>query len=652
MAGAVQPPPVNLLDTLSAWWASDTFGVILLTPLLLAGAQPGALTPIKNRPREFIVWAVTTATAGSFIFFYQITINGTKPSLLSLALIPVIWATMRFAFIGMTLSTFTTGFGAILGLAMKLGPIDHPARRAELVQVSLFIVTVLSVSWFVWWLECKRDHLEATLRERDCENRALLDAIPDLIFTNRRDGEYLDFRASDPTMLFVPAELFLGRKIPDILPQPVADQFMKAIADTLDSGARQEVSYSLPIAGTERHFEARLAPCGEDRVVSLVRDITTREQMETALRVSEARYQRAERGTHDGLWERNVITDHDYRSARWREILGYGPHDLLTNSDAIRQLIHPEDRERVQSLTEINLLTGKPFSVEMRMRHKNGEYIWVLSRGVIERDTEGKPLYISGSIGDITKRKRLETDTNALLEKAREVAEMRARFISVASHGFRTPMTVVKTSMESLHHHFDRLAPARREDIFRRIDFALNHMTELLDDVLVLNRLDTTQPRLELESIELRPFADRVVEEIRISDHEAHRFEIHLAAGPTSFVTAGNLLREILSNLVGNAVRYSPSGTLVTVRLEANDERLRIAVEDQGIGIVPADRTRIFEAFERGSNVGQIAGTGLGLNIAKRMTESLGGTIAAAPLEPGGTRFTLELPGVTAPDQS
>jgi signal transduction histidine kinase len=102
-----------------------------------------------------------------------------------------------------------------------------------------------------------------------------------------------------------------------------------------------------------------------------------------------------------------------------------------------------------------------------------------------------------------------------------------------------------------------------------------------------------------------------------------------------------SLLHHVFSNLLSNAVRYSPSGTTVRVRLEAGAEQVRVVVEDEGIGILPADRVRIFEPFERGSNVGNIQGTGLGLNIVKRMTTLLGGTIAVESGGTEGTRFTV-----------
>jgi signal transduction histidine kinase len=246
-------------------------------------------------------------------------------------------------------------------------------------------------------------------------------------------------------------------------------------------------------------------------------------------------------------------------------------------------------------------------------------------------------------VRDITARKRLEAETAALLEKEHQVSDMKTRFISVTSHEFRTPMAAAMGSVELLANHLDQLAPAKRAELFARINTSLHRMTEMLDDILTLNRMDADRMEVRLQSIDIALFLRNVVEEIRLGDRDAHRFELHTPEGLPPFPTDVHLLHHILANLLSNAVRYSPAGKLVTVTMEVGATGLRLIVADQGIGIPPADRARIFEPFERGSNVGHIKGTGLGLNIVKRMTQLLGGTVRLDSVEGGGSRFTVEL---------
>lgn len=245
---------------------------------------------------------------------------------------------------------------------------------------------------------------------------------------------------------------------------------------------------------------------------------------------------------------------------------------------------------------------------------------------------------------DITGHKRLEAEIAANLEKERQVSAMKTRFISVTSHEFRTPMAAAMVSVDTLQNHLEQLAPAKRTELFGRIHTSMRRMTTMLDEVLVLSRMDAGRSRLNLEPIAPVAFTEAVIAEVQAGDRAAHRFEFHAEGSAGPFVTEPNLLHQILSNLLSNAVRYSPAGTPIVTSLAADCAGVRVTVEDRGIGIPEADRARIFEPFERGSNVGNIKGTGLGLNIVQRMTEKLGGTIAYEAVPVGGSRFILILP--------
>jgi signal transduction histidine kinase len=250
---------------------------------------------------------------------------------------------------------------------------------------------------------------------------------------------------------------------------------------------------------------------------------------------------------------------------------------------------------------------------------------------------------------DITARKRLEAETAALLEREYQVSAMKTRFISVTSHEFRTPLTAIMTSAELLANHHDRLAPEKRKQYFERIFASLQRMTVMLDDVLTLNRMDAHRTELQLASIELGLVMQAIVQEIQTSDRQAHPFTLQVPAPGMRFVTDPKLFHHILSNLASNAARYSPAGQPVIIRAQCDEWRLQLVIEDRGIGVPAGDRSRIFEPFERGSNVGNIKGTGLGLNIVKRMTELLGGTITLEDVEGGGSRFVLFFPLLALP---
>ena len=247
-------------------------------------------------------------------------------------------------------------------------------------------------------------------------------------------------------------------------------------------------------------------------------------------------------------------------------------------------------------------------------------------------------------VRDITIRKNLEAEIAAMLERERQVSEMKTRFISVTSHEFRTPMAAAMGSIELLHNHFDRLTPEKREELFGRVDTAMHRLTEMLDDVLTLSRIDAGRVKLELASLDLARFIPGVIDEVRLGDRDNHRYEFKIEGTGTVFPSDSHLLHHIVSNLLSNGARYSPAGTLITTTLQCTAETARITVVDEGIGIPTEDQVRLFAPFERGSNVGNIKGTGLGLSIVKRKTELLGGTVSLESSVNRGSRFTVEFP--------
>jgi PAS domain S-box-containing protein len=294
------------------------------------------------------------------------------------------------------------------------------------------------------------------------------------------------------------------------------------------------------------------------------------------------------------------------------------------------------------------LTRGEVWTGELRNRSKNGELI--LESAVIAPvvDDHGRATHYVALKDDITAQRRATAETAAQLEKEHQISEMKTRFISLTSHEFRTPLAAALGSVEILANHLDRLDPAKRTELLARIASSLHRMDEMLDEMLLLNRIDANRVEVKPSPVDLRSFLASEIEEIRLGDRDGHRFAFHPSGDGAPFVTDPGLLHHMISNLLSNAVRYSRGDTLVTVHLDVTAGHLRVTIEDEGIGIPEKDRPRLFEAFERGSNVGTIKGTGLGLNIVKRMTELLGGTITLEPSTGVGSRFTLQLPPLPA----
>lgn len=250
-------------------------------------------------------------------------------------------------------------------------------------------------------------------------------------------------------------------------------------------------------------------------------------------------------------------------------------------------------------------------------------------------------------VRDITERKRAESDIRTALERERELNEMKTRFVSMTSHEFRTPLTTILSSAELLEHYSDQWDTPKRFKYLRKIAVAAVHMTDLLNDVLLINKAAAGKIDCNPQPLVLNEFCQELIEELQITT-ESHRLELRSQLPDIAHSLDRKLMRHILSNLLSNAINYSPKGGDIMVHLDQVADSLRLQVQDHGIGIPESARATIFESFVRGNNVGTISGTGLGLAILKKSVECHQGEITFESVEGEGTTFSISIPCVPA----
>ena len=247
-------------------------------------------------------------------------------------------------------------------------------------------------------------------------------------------------------------------------------------------------------------------------------------------------------------------------------------------------------------------------------------------------------------VRDISARRRRDDDLARALARERELSEMKTRFIAVTSHEFRTPMAAALTSLELLANHSDTLSPARRQSVLHRVAVSLHRMSSMLDDLLTLNQVAAGKATVTFTRVDLRQIVENLMEEMRLASEGSHRFDLQSTGDCSGVISDNGHLWQILTVLLDNAQRYSPPGSLITIRLAGRADGFTVVVEDHGIGIPLADQERVFEPFERGSNTTGIEGSGLGLSIARGLIRLLGGRLTLASSADGGTIFTVDFP--------
>lgn len=241
-------------------------------------------------------------------------------------------------------------------------------------------------------------------------------------------------------------------------------------------------------------------------------------------------------------------------------------------------------------------------------------------------------------------RHQAEDRMRQALAKEKELSELRASFISTATHEFRTPLTIIQGSAGLLEGYYQNLMDERGNKHLQRIKTSVNQMTQLIDDVLLICEAEEGQLKFQPTSLDLVEFCHELVEDLQMSVGEKHDIAVTVHGDCTNACMDKRLLQHILTNLLSNGIKYSPNGGRVDFELVCSDGTATFHIRDRGIGIPPENLSQLFKSFYRASNVGQIKGTGLGLHIIKNCVDLHGGEIAVESTVGMGTTFTVILP--------
>ncbi|MFN5964727.1 MAG: ATP-binding protein [Pseudanabaena sp.] len=244
------------------------------------------------------------------------------------------------------------------------------------------------------------------------------------------------------------------------------------------------------------------------------------------------------------------------------------------------------------------------------------------------------------------------------LTQERELSEMKTNFISVVSHEFRTPLTTIQSAAELLEHY--EWTKEEQTEQLHQIQSEVKHMTELMEDVLFLSRTNANKAKLNITEFDLLKFCKQLLRQIQRTfgkeynlhssfHHPVNDISIenpHLQQDIPQFLVHMDekLLRQILSNLITNAIKYSPKNKDIDFQLIVDQEKIIFIVSDHGIGIPEEDLSHLFSTFHRGKNVGILPGTGLGLSIVKNCVDTLNGLISVKSQLNIGTEFRVTLP--------
>lgn len=238
-----------------------------------------------------------------------------------------------------------------------------------------------------------------------------------------------------------------------------------------------------------------------------------------------------------------------------------------------------------------------------------------------------------------------QKELNEALNKEKELNEIKSRFVSMASHEFRTPLSTVLSSAALIGRYTREEEQVNRDKHIKRIKESVKHLNDLLEDFLSLGKLEEGKVKVEVASFDVHDFFNEVIEEMKPILKTGQNIYLQME-GPHLFTTDKRLVKNILINLLGNAIKFSPENSTITLFSKNQNTQLDIHVTDTGIGISSEDQEHLFTSFYRGTNAGNIPGTGLGLHIVKRYTELIGGQLNLQSELGQGTTISITLPSL------
>jgi PAS domain S-box-containing protein len=411
-------------------------------------------------------------------------------------------------------------------------------------------------------------------------------------------------------------------------------------------------------------------------------DITDRKQAEETLREKEHMLSESQRLGHIGSWFGDLTGPLSWSEETYR-IYGVSPDTFFPTMQSLLGLIHPDDRPAVLDWQTCLAAGQKPGELEFRIKRPDGSISFIKRNGEAVYGADNRFIHMAGMVQDITERKRAQADREILERRVAEhraseqnvrlalvhqqkLSQIQSRFVSMVSHEFRTPLSIINMAAELLDGYLDKMNHAERSEHLDEIRNSVERLTQMMNDFLIHGNCVNGQIECKPARLEVEAFCRRLILEAPDCSGSARTFECIVDPAVGEALLDEKILGHILGNLLSNAVKYSFDGQPVKLEVKrlagslqpnggtnpSSGPYLEFKVSDSGIGIPPADLAKLYQTFHRAANVGNRPGTGMGLAIVQKFVDLHRGTIRLESVEGKGTTVWVELPMMASASSS
>ncbi len=490
----------------------------------------------------------------------------------------------------------------------------------------------------------ERKHAVEELEQAKAQLQVVLDTVPGMVSWIDSSRRYLGVNQHLARTYNLPPEAFVGKQVNFLGRSPEFSNYMRQFFASRAQKLTREI---ITRVGDEQRSYLVVAQKYQqgEAAVSVGIDITNRRQTEEELRTATSRLSALIENLQAGV----IVQDELGRVVLINEVfctlfkLPMVPAALI-GADFNNFALEYKDNfaqpgqfiERYQ-----RILNAKEIVTDEEIQLTDGRTV---ARDYI-------PIIVAGNYcghlwmySDITERKRSEAELRQALIKEKELGELKSRFVTNTSHEFRTPLTTILSSSELLEYYRHRWSEEKQLTHLHRIQKSVKQMIQLLNDILIIGRAEAGKMYCQPKAVNLEPFCQELAQELQLYSKNGHIVAFKYQGKRRSVALDEKLLRHIFTNLIANAIKYSPAGTTVSFDCNLQEQEAIFKVRDQGIGIPSEDQVYLFESFHRANNVGDIQGTGLGLSIVKKCVDVHGGEINVESEVGKGTTFTVLLP--------